>query len=178
MKITKKANLALLVMLTAVSILPGCGKSKNNEQIGIIGGPVGAPPPGFVPAGGSNGCAQIAAAGDGSMTFPVAGAAYIGITGFSAQAYVGGSGYSGGNYYHRINASGDSVDVSLSGTPNSNGAVAGTVHLSPTTVMALGGPNTFCVQGVLFNNTGITAGSPGMLYAGMYLYTSRGAIGL
>lgn len=169
MKITKKANLALLVMLTAVSILPGCGKSKNNEQ--ISGGVIVAPPGGVVvPTGG--GCLAASSLG---TTFPVTGQANIGITGFTAQTAVGGSGYTGGTYYKRVNASGDTIDLSLSGSANSVGSVSATVHLSATTLAAIGNS---CVQGVYFYNTGITAGSPGSLYGGIYLMVNGGYLGL
>lgn len=181
MKITNQVKGFLVVMLAVVSILPGCGKSKNNDQGIIVGGP---PPQGVItnppttPVTPIGGCTSISAAGDGSMTFPVSGSAQIGVTGFYSAAYVGGAGYTGGTYYHRVNASGDTIDLSLSGSTNSTGTASATVHLSPTTVAALGGANMFCVYGVLFNNSGLTSGSPGTVYGNIWLYTSRATIGL
>lgn len=179
MKITKKANLALLVMLTAVSILPGCGKSKNAEQIG--GGVVVAPPGNVYPnpGNGGSGCASVAIAGDGSMTFPIYGNSSNGVSVFYASTYVGGSGFTGGNYYHRANMMGDIIDLVLSGGVNSAGTVSATVHLSPTTVTALGGFTTgFCIQRVDFNGTSVTTGSPGTMFGGIVMYTSNGYVAL
>jgi len=173
MKITKQV--ALLAVL-AVSILPGCGKKNGDGDNPISGVPGYSYVPGT--ANGAGGCVQFAVT-SGAFSFPIAGQAQIGITGFSANATVGGSGYTSGNYYFRRNGAGDEIRLVLNGSPNSTGSIVATVTLSQMTVLALGGHiQPICVQSVSFQNTGITAGSPGYLYGGMVLYTNMGAVSL
>ncbi|NUM89280.1 MAG: hypothetical protein HUU37_08765 [Bdellovibrionales bacterium] len=173
-----------LLMVAAIA-LSGCGKKDDENKTGVIGAT------GFnytYGSGGSNGCAQIGVAGDGSMSFPITGQAQIGYTGFSANTTVGGSGFTGGNYYVRTNYSGDTIQAVISGTVGSVGTINATVRLSPTTVSALGGgnygygygyqPTPICVQGIAFQNTGLTAGSPGSMYGTIIMYTNRGTVGL
>lgn len=171
MKITKQVKGALLVLFLAISILPGCGKSKNDGATGVLIGTSGY----SYTNGGAGGCATVSMSGDGTMTFPVQGtAAYIGATGFSGNTYVGGSGYTGGNYYRRVNYSGDEINLSINGS-----VISATVRLSNITVTALGGSiQPLCIVGIQFNNTGVTAGSPGTLYGGITLYTSNATVGL
>lgn len=175
-----------LLMVAAIALV-GCGKKDDGTTTnGVIGSS------GFnysYGTGGAGGCAQIGLAADGSMTFPVTGQAQIGYTGFTANTTVGGSGMTGGNYYVRTNYSGDTIQAVISGSVNSTGTINATVRLSPTTVTALGGgstgysypgyqPSPICVQGISFNNVGLTAGSPGSMYGTIILYTSRGTVGL
>ncbi len=168
---------ALALVLT-IGALPGCGKSANNTDggvNGIYGSLIGAT------INGSTAC--IVANTNSQVSFPISGAAQLGVSGFSAQTNVGGAGFSpSGNYYTRTNATGDVINLILAGSPNSTGTITGTVTLSPmtvSTIMAYSyGAGSACIQGVVFNNTGVTAGSPGQLYGGMYLVINGGYLPL
>jgi len=169
-----------LLVLLAISILPSCGKSKNQDDDVIGGVAIGATS--FTgTTGGPGGCAQFAPT-NGPISFPVAGQANIFINGFTANAPVGGSGYVqviGANSYTRTNSSQDRIDLVLIGSPNSTGQVSATVTLSTMTVQALGGAyQPLCIQGVSFNNVGASVGSPALIYGNIFLYTSNGVIQL
>lgn len=172
MKARKYFAAALLVALSVV--LPGCGKSKDNK--GLVGGPINNFA--YTPGAGGGGCAQVGVQGNGVASFPISGAAQIGVSGFTSQASVGGNGIGqGGAHYIRTNTSGDTVDVYLAGGVNSQGALNGVVTLSSLTVGALGGQiQPLVVCQVLFNNTGVNAS--GQLYGTIILYTQYGAVAL
>lgn len=168
MKTSKPIVAALLVMFSILSVLPGCGKSKDNKNNGIYG--AAAYSYGAVTG---NGC--ISVQGNGIASFPIAGQASIGVSGFSAQATVGGNGVGpGGAHYIRYNTSGDTIDVYLNSSQNS---IYGVITLSQLTVGALGGGyQPICVQSVVFQNVGVTA--QGTLYGPIILYSSVGALTL
>ena len=165
----KQVFFSLVAMLSMLGALTGCGKSKNAASTA----PVGSYAYSYNGTAGSGGCAQFPVTA-GALSMPITGQAQIGISGFSSQTSVGGSGLlPGANRYVRTNFSGDIVDISLAGTANSAGTVGGVVTLSAQTVQALGGNLVpLCIQGVVFQNTGITAGTPGSLYGGIVLYAT------
>lgn len=144
MKITKQARAALFVMLLAISILPGCGKNKNQGEVGIGVAPIGLFP------GAPAGSTSFAFYGNGQVG---AGGGLYG--NFSA----GGSGQILGQQYVRNNSSGDRILVSVSGSAGSQVTVSGIVSLAPSTVawyqVNCGGmPNMVIFQGQVLPATG------------------------
>ncbi|MGE3260776.1 MAG: hypothetical protein AB7K68_03250 [Bacteriovoracia bacterium] len=152
MKITKQARAALFVMLLAISILPGCGKNKNQGDVGIGVAPIGLFP------GAPAGSTSFAFYGNGQVG---AGSGLYG--NFSA----GGSGQVLGPQYRRTNGSGDQILVSVSGATGygtSQVTVSGIVSLAPSTVawyqVNCGGmPNMVVFQGQVLNATGVIQSS-------------------
>lgn len=150
MKITKQARAAWLVVLVAISILPGCGKSKNNEgvppPVGIVAPPVIQPPVINPPApGGPGQCANLSGVPQGQgITLYFSGNNVMGGSGLYGAMYVSGAG--GGYQYWRTNMFGDRIDVGLSGSTG-----YAQVYLAPITVDALRVNAQGQVCGVWFN---------------------------
>lgn len=152
MSITKKARAALLVMLFSISILPGCGKNKNADGVGV-----GIAPVGIIPG-------QVA----GKTNFVVSG--QIGATGYSTfsgtLSAAGGAApavapYTRGNVY-------DSISVYISG----NTATA-VVSLDSSTMTACGAGASIpgytyagiSVGSVVFTNEIANPASMSLLYS-------------
>jgi len=114
----KQVLLTLLAVLT-ISILPGCGKSKNNEGkiIGGGGGGVIVPPPPV--SGGSGGCFNTSSIVNSGLTLGFSGNVSLG-TGIQAQMPLYGHNTSipGGytNTYYRDTALGDRIDIAVNGS--------------------------------------------------------------
>jgi hypothetical protein len=134
----KQARAVLFVMLAAISILPGCGKKKNNE--GFIPPVAGAPAPIYpgqpgypgVPGGTGSGCINVNGAVS-ALTFSVAGSNQFDPsgTGIGANLYHTNVGLAGAAYW-RLNNVGDRIDVGVSGV-----SVTGIVTLQPATLAAI-----------------------------------------
>ncbi|HEY8278530.1 MAG TPA: hypothetical protein VIH99_02825 [Bdellovibrionota bacterium] len=142
MKIDMQARAVLFVMLAAFSIMPGCGKKKDEPAA-----PGVAVNPAFIPIGGTpgapGGCATVS--GYGAQTISFYGQLYpsTGIKGI-LQAYGYGS-QSGGfsSTYYRNNVAGDSLTVYISNTPvngyYSQATAYAVLSLSANTVQAMTG---------------------------------------
>lgn len=108
MKYNKQAKKALLVMLAAFSILPGCGK-KNDAGVAV--GAVGA-----VQNIGSGQCANVSYNTATSITFYGQLQQGSGLMGdLSAYGY-GGGGFAGSNYYRNLTQTGDALNVYVNGS--------------------------------------------------------------
>jgi hypothetical protein len=127
----KKQMMLSLLAVLALSILPGCGKSKNDKGGGVIGGGgvIVAPP---VTGGGSGGCYNTSTLFNSGLTLGFSGTASLG-TGIRAQMplYSHSGGIPGGytNSYYRDLFTGDRIDIAINGT----NAYA-QVTLSPNTI--------------------------------------------
>lgn len=127
MKIVKQAKVALLVML-ALSILPGCGKKKNAVD------PLGGPVVGYIPG-------TTIPIGSSTSTFSASGSFQLTNTNnFNMYASSGGGG-AGGRTFSRTNQfSGDQAVVYLNGETSyganmgSYGSATVVVYMSATTV--------------------------------------------
>jgi hypothetical protein len=181
----KQMYIALLGMLM-ISILPGCGKKKNDAAIVS---------PGYVPPyyGGmavANGCATVPygyTSGIANLYF--SGPAGVSLNGISSQMSLTGIAPPGGNIYYRNNNAGDTLTLYTSA-----GATAyATVSLSALTISSLsGGGGGYGgygygqgaqICGLLFSNAGLSANNYnnngyGSVYGNIYLITSMGYLPL
>jgi len=159
MKFNKKA---LLGMLAAVSILPGCGK-KNDTPAVAVGGPAA------VTAIGSGQCLNISYNTAQYITFYGSlTQGYTGVVGqLSAYGY-GSTSYGGSNYYRNLNT-GDTVNVYVSAQ-----TAYAVVYLSANTASAIvqgsnyGGAYNGSAQvcGLDINESVIAGGTTGPGYTG------------
>jgi len=125
----KKQMMFSLLAVLALSILPGCGKSKNEGGTVVGGGGVIVAPP---VGGGSGGCYDTRSLFNSGLTLGFSGQASIG-TGIRAQMplYGAAAGFPGGytNTYYRDLYTGDRIDIAI------NGANAyAQVTLAPATI--------------------------------------------
>jgi hypothetical protein len=110
-----------------------------------------------------------------SAQFMVSGSATISFSGFSGSGRLGSTASTSGKNYKRINAAGDMIDLYLDGKPGESGTFSAAVTLSEQTIRTIqyyGG----CVMGVQFNNTGLTVGSPGIMYGGVSIVVASHGI--
>lgn len=111
----KQVILSLLAVL-AISILPGCGKSKNSDSTGVVGGGVIVAPP---VTGGGGGCYNTRSIVGSGVTLGFSGTVAIG-TGIKSymSLYSTGGGIPGGytNSYYRDTYPGDRIDIAINGT--------------------------------------------------------------
>lgn len=123
MKITKQARAALFVMLFVISILPGCGKNKNQDTP-IVGGAPVIGLPGYP---------------GGVATFAVTGQIYGSITGnFSGSLSNPTGSIAGGSAYSRTSGNG-SVTLYLAPTAQGMANATAVVSLSQNTLTSCGG---------------------------------------
>jgi hypothetical protein len=118
----KKQVMIGLLGVLMISILPGCGKKKNDEQIGV-GAPVNTPPPSAPPPpvnGGVGGCYDVRSIFGSGVTLGFSGVLQQSAGGLSASLglYSTSPSLPGGytNTYYRTTVYGDRVDVAINGT--------------------------------------------------------------
>ncbi len=114
----KKQVFIGLLGLLAISILPGCGKKKNDEQIGVgVVGSVNTPPP---VSGGVGGCYNVSTIYGSGVTLGFSGVLSQSGTGLTANLslYSTSAALPGGytNTYYRTTNYGDRVDVAINGS--------------------------------------------------------------
>lgn len=155
MSITKKARAALLVMLFSISILPGCGKNKNDQPgIGVGIAPVGV----GIAVNGTGGCFNVYGTST-AVTLAFAGTNQSmsagNFYGNLSPASVGGI-----NQFVRTNVFGDVVYMGSSGS-----TMVATVTLSSQTVLAA---NAYGGQvcGLSVNAIGYSTTQSGSGYSG------------
>lgn len=160
MKITKQARAALFVMLAAISILPGCGKNKNDQ--GIVGVGVGVPPIGIYGGTIQGGCTNLYGA-TGPVTLYFSGNASFNLGSINAVMQIGTTGIPAGypNQYVRTNQFGDTATVAISGNTG-----YAQVTLAPITVQAINsGGGMVCGLGIqrmtIVNGNQLAGGSMG-----------------
>ncbi len=169
----KKQVIIALLGLLSVSILPGCGKSKNNGPVGgVVAGPapVGVPVPGI----GFNGSTFTAT---GQLQMSNASGRVSGTLAASGAPSTGGS------VYVRTNIAGDQATLYISGsaptsTPGYTPVYATlVVTLHPNTVAAF---SQICGQGPAYAEfylNPLVAGSPGTMSESFRLVAANGCYG-
>jgi hypothetical protein len=155
MKMSKQANVVLFVMLSALSILPGCGK-KNSDPAPVLGGPIVQPI--GVPAYPGGPIVQPGGVGGGCIGIGYNSAITITFSGNLTQQYGYGSTPSGlvgqlGAYsvgaqtggfasnFTRSNAAGDTLNVYVSG---SQAYAVVTYNVNTINAIVAGGNNQIC----------------------------------
>jgi hypothetical protein len=109
----KQVMFALLGLLT-LSLLPGCGKSKNDEGVIVGGGPVLTPGVGVTPTG----CYDTRSIYGTSITLGFSGSLQGSVGGIRGQLGLSPTGLPGGytNTYWRQTVYGDRTDIAVSGS--------------------------------------------------------------
>lgn len=117
----KKQVMFALLGVLMISILPGCGKKKNDEPIGVgVVGSVNTPPPPPPVTGGVGGCYNVSTIYGSGVTLGFSGVLSQTATGLSANLslYSTSAALPGGytNTYYRTTVYGDRVDVAVNGS--------------------------------------------------------------
>lgn len=139
MKITKQARAALFVMLLAISILPGCGKNKNQDQ----GVAVGVAPVGLYPG-------QI----PGTSGFAVTGQLQVSQTGNFSGSLSSQGGSATGAAYSRNNGY-DQIVLYINGNNSGYATATAVVSLSQGTLQGCGGGMNYGYPGYVAPSLGV-----------------------
>lgn len=151
----KKQVLMSLLAVIAITVMPGCGKKKNNEAGVIVGGPVGVVQP---YGSGTGGCYPVPQYYNSSLTLGFSGSisqSYNGIIA-SLNLYAASAGFPGGytnTYYRQNHMTQDRVDLALNG-----GSAYAQVTLGAGTVALIAQSSNGYSQGEVcgfYINTGI-----------------------